>query len=75
MTRLHRSLIIVLRPLFLPALLVTLLIFVESVSDHPEDVEAPGLIHPVNILRLSIAVAVLVVMLVLVAVVSRFGLQ
>ena len=73
------SLIIVLRPLLLVpllvALLVALLVHVQSVADHSEDVEAPGLVHPVNILILSISVAVLVVMLMLVTVVSRLGLQ
>ena len=65
------SLILVMVLLFL----VTLLVHVQGIAYKSEDVEAPGLIHPVNILRLSVAVAVLVVMLVLVAVVSRFGLQ
>ena len=69
------SLIIVLRPLLLMPLLVALLVHVQSVPDHSEDIEAPGLVHPVNILILSISVAVLVVMLVLVTVVSRLGLQ
>ena len=73
------SLIIVLRPLLLVpllvALLAALLVHVQSVADHSEDVEAPGLVHPVNILILSISVAVLVVMLMLVTVVARLGLQ
>ena len=67
------SLIIILRPLLLFTPLMALLVHVESVTDQSEDIEAPGLVHPINILRLSVAVAVLVVMLV--SVVSRFGLQ
>ena len=55
---------------------MTLLVHVESATDQSEDIEAPGLIHPVNvnILILSVAIAVLVVILVAL-VVSRFGLQ
>ena len=70
------SLIIVLRPLLLMPLLVALLVHVQSVADHSEDIEAPGLVHPVHILVLSVAVAVLIVVLVLVAlVISRFHLK
>ena len=72
------SLIIILQPLLLVTSLMTslmsLLVHVQSVADQSEDIEAPGLVHPVNILRLSIAIAVLVVILVAV-VVSRLGLQ
>ena len=69
-----RSLIIILGPLLLGSALVTLLVHVESVTDQSQDIEAPGLVHPVNIIRLSIAIAVLVVILVAV-VVSWLGLQ
>ena len=52
--------------------LMSLLVHVQSVADQSEDIEAPGLVHPVNIVGLSVAVSVLVVALV--SMVSRSGL-
>ena len=52
--------------------LMSLLVHVQSVADQSEDIEAPGLVHPVNIVGLSVSVSVLVV--VLVSMVSRSGL-